>query len=118
MKSVKVMSHAEAMCVNNRPVFNRVPLNAPYEARIDGYSMDDRGIARKVSKCVMVDPKEEMAKFRVSDFCLENVIAAGAVGDLRETTLSVGALEGSMLVDDYVNKLEAFDNNNSEKNDD
>lgn len=60
---------------------------------------DDGKIVKKAVK-KMFDPVKEMNKFKVNDFCMENMIATGAVQNLKPVKL-VGA-----DVDDVIDEIE------------
>ncbi len=70
----------------------------------EDYVENGRILKRSVAK--VVDPRENFAGLKVSDFYLENVIAAGAWDTLRECKLSEGTLAGTDNVDA---QLAAFD---------
>lgn len=111
MSEFKEMSHADAIRINNRPEFNRPSLNGTYEFVSSDYEMTDRGVAKKVSKKVLVDPKVEFSKYRVSDFALENIIAAGAEGSLKEMSLSYGSMEAEDMATRLLDQIEDLENN-------
>lgn len=112
MTKIKVLSHAEAVHINNRPNFNKPSLNSGYEFVSDDYVMDNRGVAKKVSKVIVIDPKVEMSKYRVSDFNLENIIAAGAVGNLKDMSVSLPNMEAAEIADRVLDSYENYENNN------
>lgn len=114
----KVLNQKDALAVNNRPEFNRCSLCGAHEFVQQGYSMNDRNVAVKVTKTVVIDPKVEMSKYRVSDFCLQNIIAAGAVDNLKDCSLQFGSLRNAEIADRVMDSIENFENNNLEKNED
>ena len=113
----KVLNQKDALAVNNRPDFGRPSLSGEHEFVQQGYVMNDRKVAVKVSKSVVIDPKKEMRKYRVSDFCLQNIIAAGAVDNLKECNMQYGTLKCAEIADRVMDSIENFENNNVKNTD-
>ena len=64
---------------------------------------NDRVVKKSVVKSVV--PSEQMSGFVASDFYLENVIAAGAVSQLKECQYSSNDLDRVDIVGENVDKL-------------
>lgn len=80
------------------------------------------GVLLKRSTVVVVHPQDKFKGLKASDFALENVIAAGAVGMLKEGKLgfnSIGELSDRMegTIDAVIAAVDAAENNvsNSEE---
>lgn len=55
------------------------------------YAMSTEVVNGKLFKketIVMINPSEEMKKYKVTDFCLENLIECGAVANLKTVSLT------------------------------
>lgn len=94
-KEFKCISHVERM--NNKDVQR--------EYNIDGVTYAERtqdvvsyevynGVPIKVLKSVLVSPAKEVEGFKYTDFCMENLIATGAVANLKSVTLN-----GNLMTD-------------------
>ena len=92
----KITRHCDA-------VYPKEKLAVDYSEPIEVYAqetvMNSRGVASKVSKKTMYDPADAMSKYRVNDFILENVIAAGAVDMLKDCSVKLGGLEAAECAD-------------------
>lgn len=74
------------------------------------------GVLLKRSTVVVVHPQDKFKGMKASDFALENVIAAGAVGMLKEGKLSinsVGELSDSLegTIDAVIAAVDVAENN-------
>lgn len=69
----------------------------------------DQATRTVVNKSVIhiVDPKEKLSKLRVSDFSLSNMIASGAVAQLKPVSMVVDDLS---VIDDLTSKAESIIN--------
>lgn len=83
---------------------------------------DKNGYAHKCSETIEFDPVKHFASFNAADFSLENIIAAGALGLLKEGYVSKSNLE---YAEDGERNVSAIDaaiadeiNNNEVKNED
>ena len=80
-------------------------LNDTYEVTASEQVVENGRVVKKaVSKTV--NPTEQNAGVCVSDFYLENIIAAGAVDSLRECQLNEGALAGADNVDAQIGAID------------
>lgn len=61
------------------------PISTELVESVESIEQNDRVIS--VPKSVTIDPRQRMTGLKVTDFCLENVIAAGAVDTLRPSQL-------------------------------
>ncbi|MBQ5474174.1 MAG: hypothetical protein IIT65_05635 [Lachnospiraceae bacterium] len=102
----KLTSHVKSMDADNRPSAIKRNLNGSHEFLKDEYIADNRGVMQKRGYISSIDPKEEMSKYRVSDFYLENIIAAGAVGNLKECSASYGVLENAEIADRVMDSID------------
>lgn len=88
--------------------------------------MVDKKVLKR-SKVAEFDPREFMSQYNVEDFYLENILAAGAVGNLKECRLFQNRLMAEDEIEGEISKMSGFldremanlqvNNNNEEKND-
>ena len=81
----------------------------------------------KRSKVAEFNPREFMSQYKAEDFYLENILAAGAIGDLKECRLYQNRLMAEDEIENEISKMSGFmdiemanielNNNNEEKND-
>lgn len=81
-------------------------LSEPYQVRgVEEFVENGRVLKKSASQTV--DPKQNFVGYNVSDFYLENIIAAGALDSLKETKLSDGILSASDNLDAQIGSLDA-----------
>ena len=68
---------------------------------------DGRILTRNVEKTI--DPAENMKKFKVSDFSIENLTAAGAVNNLKVCSLSGDIMVSADAAAEFLSACEAMD---------
>lgn len=87
-KEFKCISHVERM--NNKDVQREYDITGvTYAERtqdVIAYEVYN-GVPVKVLKTVVVSPAKEVEGFKYTDFCMENLIATGAVGNLKSVSL-------------------------------
>lgn len=83
-QKIKVVPHCDAMARDCSPSDDRHILPIQHEFVKEKINVDGRVFPRFVLK--EVDMSERMNQYNVSDFYLENVIEAGAVGTLKESS--------------------------------
>lgn len=102
--SPRVRGHYERMsqCVRHysKDLHNRYEVTAS-----EDYVENGRILKKAVKKTV--DPTQLNAGVSVSDFYLENIIAAGAIDSLHECKLSEGTLSGADNVDAQLGAIDA-----------
>lgn len=105
----KVISHAERM--NNKSLKKECPVSkaVPTKKLVEEKKVDESGRVVKVLKGKLVDPTEKFAGFKVTDFCIENLEATGAIANLKNCVLN-GSIEESITK--ATNVLESLENIN------
>ena len=81
-------------------------LHQPYEVTASEEFVENGRILKKAAKKT-VDPTQLNAGVSVSDFYMENVIAAGALDSLRECKLNESTLAGADNVDAQLGAIDA-----------
>ena len=108
----KVISHAERCSAPN--VHYPKNLHSSYEVNaVEEVVENDRIVKKSVRKTV--DPVDNFKGVKVSDFYLENVIAAGALDSLKFGQLSDNRLNSADNVDAQVANLDDYIVNNVEQ---
>ena len=94
-------------------------LNGKTEVVNSNYEYDENGYARKSSAVSDFDPVAHFSQFNACDFALENIIAAGALGTLREGVVNFNsrlmcAENADVAVDNILNFVDNNVNNVNE----
>lgn len=109
----KVISHAERMSAPQ--VHYPKNLHGEYVVHaVEEVVENDRIVKKSVRKSV--DPRDNFKGIKVSDFYMENVIAAGALGNLRNGQLDAGNLAAADNLDSQVVNLDNYIAENNEQN--
>lgn len=75
------------------------------------------GRVTKFNEPSVYNPCEAMARYDARDFALENIIEAGAVGELRNSYYNATPIESSDKIDSDLAILDVVDLNNNVNND-
>ena len=106
MSDYKVISHVERM--KNKALHKECPVTEVTEVATMVQEQEvQNGRVVKVLKSKLVDPKAKFEKFKVSDFCIENLQASGAIANLKNCTLE-GSIDAS--ISNAANVLESLEN--------
>lgn len=102
--SPRVRGHFERVSMNE--CHYPKALHEPYEVTAsEQYVENGRILKKAVNKTV--DPTKQNAGLSVSDFYLENIIAVGAEGSLRDVKLSAGNFDVADNVDAQIGAIDA-----------
>lgn len=101
----KVISHVERM--QNKSLKTECPaMEAKPVKKMVEEKKVEAGRITKVLKSKLVDPKEKFEKYKVSDFCIENLEASGAIANLKNCMLEGSAVESITKATSVLESLE------------
>lgn len=104
-KEYKVISHCERINNSELHNFDSFQKCEPSYVLIDSKKLVD-GRLVGVSEKVLKDPREFVKKYKVTDFCIDNLQAVNAVGNLKIVTLDGGVMNS---IDNAVSVLDSLD---------
>lgn len=94
----------------------KVTIDMPVMTTTVNYTELDEQTGRVVtkSKSVVYDPVSILKKYKVSDFSTENLIASGAINNMRIATLSADNFTNIDNIEQHLSKIESSCNTNTE----
>ena len=94
----------------------KVTIDMPVMTTTVNYTELDEQTGRVVtkSKSVLYDPAANLKKYKFSDFCTENLIASGAINNMRIVTLSADNFTKIDNIEQQLSKIETTSNPNTE----
>lgn len=105
-KTYKVVSHVERMKNAKLGRHTTANLTAEYVNELAEEQIVNDGRICTTIKAKKVDPREKMAKWKVTDFCIENLQASGALAGLSHTALNGNVIQEADNVTKAINTLE------------
>lgn len=108
----KSISHVERLHNRDLTVKSR-PIKSKLQQVFAIETKSKNGKLFKEEKITTIDPKEELGKYKVTDFCLENLIELGAVANLKNVNFGSDKFS---IIDSATSMLDKLDNIKIENN--